>query len=324
MRRPTSRAQRIGYFLQAIPVFLLFGLMRAIPVWIASPLGGALGRLIGPVLPVSRKARRNLAVVLADHDSRARARILRQMWDNLGRNIAESAHVEKLWDTGMHAAGARYGIVNLLEAAEKGTPVTLKAGRIELAGAQNFIRVLTGEGPAILFTAHMGNWELLPLGAAQFGVYTSVVFRTPNNPYVARLLERLREGMVTLLPKGYEGAVLAGRVMEQGGRLGLLIDQKQNRGVPIPFFGIDAMTGTTLAKLALRYNCPVYGTYVQRLGGRRFRITMTDPLRIEPTGDDRADERAIMTAVNAEVERWIRDDPGQWLWLHRRWPKEAV
>jgi Kdo2-lipid IVA lauroyltransferase/acyltransferase len=93
-----------------------------------------------------------------------------------------------------------------------------------------------------------------------------------------------------------------------------------NGGIEVPFFGRSAMTAPAVARLALRFDCPVIPVRVERLEGARFRFTVLAPIAIRSTGDTGADVRAIMTRVNAEIEDWVRRRPEQWLWLHRRWP----
>ena len=93
-----------------------------------------------------------------------------------------------------------------------------------------------------------------------------------------------------------------------------------NDGIPVPFFGRDAMTAPALARLALRYDCAVVPVRVDRIAGARFRITVETPLALPHSGDTEADTLALMTAVNAVIERWVRERPEHWFWLHRRWP----
>ena len=100
----------------------------------------------------------------------------------------------------------------------------------------------------------------------------------------------------------------------------MLVDQKMNDGIAVPFFGRDAMTAPALAQFALKYDCPVVPVRVELLGGAYFRMTFYPALEIVPTDDRHADILRIMTEVNAIMESWIRDRPAQWLWLHRRWP----
>jgi Kdo2-lipid IVA lauroyltransferase/acyltransferase len=88
----------------------------------------------------------------------------------------------------------------------------------------------------------------------------------------------------------------------------------------VPFFGRDAMTAPALARLARRFDCVVVPARVERVKGAHFRLVCETPLAVPKTEDQHADVLALMTAVNATVERWIRADPKQWFWLHRRWP----
>ena len=103
----------------------------------------------------------------------------------------------------------------------------------------------------------------------------------------------------------------------------MLVDQKYNEGIPVPFFGRDAMTAPTVAELALRFQVPLVPARVERLKGARFRLTLLPPLDLPNSGDRAADVHTVMSQVNALFESWIRDRPEQWLWLHRRWPKDA-
>jgi KDO2-lipid IV(A) lauroyltransferase len=93
-----------------------------------------------------------------------------------------------------------------------------------------------------------------------------------------------------------------------------------NDGIPVPFFGRDAMTAPALAEFALKFDCPMVPARITRLGGARFRLTALPPIHLVRTGDHQADVAAIMTAVNAIIEAWVRETPEQWLWLHNRWP----
>ena len=126
-----------------------------------------------------------------------------------------------------------------------------------------------------------------------------------------------------MFAKGSDGARAAMKHMARGGSLGLLVDQKLNDGVAVPFFGRPAMTATAMAQLALRYKCTVLPARMVRIGPARFRLVVEGPLTAPLTGDRHADVYALTLAMNQVLERWIREDPGAWLWLHRRWPKEA-
>ncbi|MDP6174798.1 MAG: lysophospholipid acyltransferase family protein [Rhodospirillales bacterium] len=102
----------------------------------------------------------------------------------------------------------------------------------------------------------------------------------------------------------------------------MLVDQKMNDGISVPLLGLDAMTAPALAQFAVKFNCPVVPTRVERLGGARFRLTFYPPIEAPVTGDKQADIRAFMIQVNDLLSQWIRERPEQWLWVHNRWPPQ--
>ena len=83
------------------------------------------------------------------------------------------------------------------------------------------------------------------------------------------------------------------------------------------------MTAPAIAELSLRYDMPLIPGRVMRTKGCHFKGTVYPPLDFEKTGDKEKDMLAIMTQVNALLESWIRENPEQWFWVHKRWPKET-
>lgn len=320
--RPRFLLIRTLQALEAAPIWAVLGLMKLLPRRLATGAGAAVARAIGPFLPTTRVARRNLALCFPEKSPAEREALLRAMWDNLGRNAGEFANRRAVWDPTFHAASIRYGVDNLRAAARRGEHVNIAGERIEVDGAEQFRALLDSTRPVVMFAAHLGNWEMLHWIAAGMGLEFAVLYRRPNNPLIARAVEGRRGGLVEFLPKGLQGAFGAARVMERGGRIAIMADVKENKGIAVPFFGHDAMTGTVAATLAIRYGAAIHGTWTQRLGPGRARITVEPPLEVPRTGDEVADTRAIMTAINTRVEQWVRERPDQWLWLHRRWPKE--
>lgn len=280
---------------EAVGARAAFTLVRALSLDIASAIGGWLGRTIGPRIPRSGVARRNLAAAFPEKTPAEIEAIVRAMWDNLGRTFFEYPHLDRF----------RFF-----------TP----GSRIEVVGAEYFDALRDDGRPGIVFSAHLANWELLGKAAAARGAPIHLVYRAPNNPLMEWLFQFRRSAGAEMVPKGAEGAKLALKLLRSGGHLGMLADQKMNDGIPVPFFGRDAMTAPALAQFALRFGCPVLPTHAERIGGARFRIIVEPPLTFRRSGDHAADLRAAMTEVNAILERWIRERPEQWLWLHRRWP----
>lgn len=266
----------------------------------ASNLGGALARRIGPGLRRSRVADANLRRAMPELDATARRQVVRQVWDNLGRTVAELPFIPSLHPT---ADGPGW----------------------ELAGGEHVLPVVGRQ--CIFVSGHLANWEVLLPAAAEHGIPSSGFYRAPSNRAVDRFLLRLRQRAIgpqaTLFAKGADGARGAMRHMANGGSLALLADQKLNDGVAVPFFGEPAMTTTAAAQFALRFGCPVLPVRVVRLGPARFRLVVEAPLAAPATGNRGADVLAMTLALNRTLERWIREDPGAWLWLHRRWPAQG-
>jgi KDO2-lipid IV(A) lauroyltransferase len=284
---------RLSYRFEAACAALFFALCGLLPIDTASRLGGWLGRRLGPALGVSRQARRNLAVAFPDWPSTEIEHVARGMWDNLGRVAAEYPHLHRIR--------------------------VFDDGRVEVRGLDHLKRAVAGNRQMILFSGHLANWEIAALAAGQCGIDIAQIYRTANNPFVDRMIRRWRGGQGEFIPKEAVGrrAVAA---LRRGAHLTILVDQKLNEGIPVPFFERPAMTAPTVALLALRFGCDVLPARVERLRGARFRLTLEPPLPLPDTGNRAADVAALMTIVNATLERWIRERPEQWFWVHRRWP----
>jgi KDO2-lipid IV(A) lauroyltransferase len=291
-----SGSRRVRYLFEGLGAILAYGFFAALPLPAASAVGGFLGRAIGPRVGATKRARINLRRAMPELGAAEIERVIRGMWDNLGRVIAEYPHLGKFRVYDPNGDVETVGMIRRLKEAPPGPD-------------QHYI----------FWSAHYGNWEIATLGVTQAGLPAAEIYRAANNPYVDRLIHRARSVVGSeLIAKGVAGrrAVAA---IHKGAHLCLLIDQKMNTGIPVPFFGRAAMTEKVLARLALRYDCRVVPVRVERLAGVKFRLTFEEPMALERTGDDEADVMALMTRINARLEAWIRERPDHWFWLHRRW-----
>ena len=287
--------KRLRYALEGAAVSALFALFRLMPLPLASSIGGTVAGALGPLLPVHARAEKNLARAMPELSPAESKRALAEMWRNLGRVVGEYPHLRKF------------------RAYSPG-------GRIEVVGQEHLEAAKNLEGGALFFTGHIGNWETSGLPLIQFGIPIAFVYRAPNNPYVDRLISRARGEGITqnAIAKGASGAREMVRQIKKGGFTAMLVDQKMNDGIAVPFFGRDAMTAPALAQLAFKYDLPVWPVRTERLGGCRFRVTIYPALELERSGDSARDVAEAMTQVNRILEGWIRERPGQWLWLHNR------
>ncbi|MFC3226416.1 lysophospholipid acyltransferase family protein [Marinibaculum pumilum] len=270
-------------------------LIRRLPVDWASALGGFLGRTFGPLTRPHRTAQANLQAAMPDLDAAARRRILRGMWDNLGRTAFEYPHLDAF---SIHGPDPRITVAGL----EHATP---RDGRLEV----------------IYFSGHIGNWEILGLTASQLGTPPTVIYRAANNPVAERLLQKLRAPAAgRQLPKGARSVRALLQAAQSGETIALLVDQKMNDGMAVPFMGRPAMTATMPADFALRFRRPLLPAFSERLSGARFRITVLPPIPPQGSERDRNDVAALLARMNDTLADWVRAHPEQWFWVHRRWP----
>ena len=277
----------------------LFWLLRRLSPERSSNVVGRLARRIGPWLPEHKIGRRQLAAAFPDRDAAWVEATLRDAWDNLGRVVGEYVHLDRIWDYDEHHPDAGR--------------VTTDAGPV--------LERLRDDGlPALLFTAHLANWELPAVAAQRHGLPTAVVYRMPNNRAVADQIVAIRAPLMgRLISTRRAGAFEMAAALERGEHLGMLVDQFFGRGADITFFGRPARANPTLARLARRYDCPVYGVRVIRRPGLRFHITTTGPLDLPRDAAGLIDIQQATQMINTVVEGWIREEPAQWLWFHRRW-----
>ena len=290
--------RRVRHLVEAAGLYVWVGALKMLPIDLASNLGGALGRAIGPRLGITRRARRSLRLAFPAKTEAEIEAIVRGMWDNLGRTAAEYPHLGRITAPG--------------------------SGRIELIDLDDAIPLQQKVKPGILVSGHLANWEIMHVVACRIGIDLAIIERSPNNPYVRRLLERLR-GVAggRRIPKGSGGAKDALKVLRAGGTLGILADQKMSDGIEVRFFGRSAMTAAGPAQLALRTGCPLVPSRIERIGPARFRMTCYAPLELPSDSPPKAAIAAVTQQLNDIFEDWIRQQPADWLWLHRRWPKAA-
>jgi len=278
-----------------------FALLRLLGPDLGPRIGACIARNLGPLTGAHRIARENIAAAFPGKSAAERAAILREAWDNLGRVACEYVHMDRIWDF---------------------DPARPEAGRIT-ASAETialYERLRDDGRPAIVFSAHLANWELPAIAAAKHGIESAVLYRTPNSPAVAREILRLRKGsMGTLVAAGMAAPFKLAKALERGQHVGMLIDQRFGRGPRIMFLGRPAHANPLLAELARRFDCPVHGARAIRLPGGRFRLELTEEIALPRDAEGRIDVEAATQAMNDVIAGWVREYPGQWLWMHRRW-----
>ena len=193
--------------------------------------------------------------------------------------------------------------------------------RMRIDGLEHVRSAMDQHGRALLLTAHLGNWELLPVACRLTGYRLSVVLRPLDAPWLDRLATRMREqSEVDLIDKRAALRPVL-RALAGGAMVGILLDQNAARreGVFVPFFERPASTSKSLAVLALRTSTPIVPAFIRREHAGTHRIVVGPPLPLPPPGDVGAAVVALTARCTEAIEAAIREMPEQWLWMHDRW-----
>ena len=276
--------------------------IRAIDRKRMADFSGAFMRALGPRLKEHRIGRANLAAAFPEKSESEIETILSGVWDNLGRVAAEFAHIDRL---------------RILEPPKEPVGDIVYTPETE----EGFQRLRRDGRPALIFAAHLANWELPALIAAKFDLDASVLYRRPNISAVSDAIIAIRKGsMGTLVPTDLDAPLRLARVLEAGGHVAMLVDQHYENGVDVTFFGRRCKANPFIARLARHVDCPIYGTRVVRLPDRhRFRVDLSPAIEPRRDGEGKFDVGGTMQAITSVIEAWVREHPEQWLWLHRRW-----
>jgi Kdo2-lipid IVA lauroyltransferase/acyltransferase len=286
-----------------LAISLLKGLRLTDPDKLADFAGWAM-RTIGPLLRENRIGRANLVAAFPGKSKAEIDAILQGCWDNLGRMGAEFAHLDRLWS---------YDREHMAQS------------RIELAqpDIERFHRLLDDGRPALIFAAHLANWELPAICAATYKLDSAVLYRRPNIAGIDRWVTETRTAsMGELISTDLYAPMKIAEALERGAHVGMLVDQYYVRGVPVTFFGRPTMANPLLARLAGHFDCPIHGARIVRLPDHRFRAELSEEIKPARDPRNKVDIAATMQIITSVIEGWIREHPEQWLWMHRRWRPE--
>jgi len=288
----------MGYRLQYMPLAVLVRLVGATPRPLAHGVGMLLGALVYYVHPrLRRVGMRNLELAFPQKSRAERKQILRGVYRSLGRLLAE------------FCLFPRYTLQNAAQVAV-------------YQGFENF-EAAEKRGKGVLFlTGHFGGWEVGSFFHSLQGHPMQIVVRPLDNPLVDAFVTRYRtlHGNLTIGKQGFARHLLA--AMRSNATVGILMDTNMTppQGVFVDFFGIPACTASGIARVALHTGAAVVPAFtIWDPVLRKYRVEFERALDLVRTGDDEADAVTNTALFNKVFERYVRQYPDQWLWVHRRW-----
>jgi KDO2-lipid IV(A) lauroyltransferase len=272
--------------------------LRLLPRGLARAVGAAIGACAFYGLGRLRRVGvRNLELALPERTGAEREVILRSVYRNLGYLLAEFCKMPDYTAEGASRFIRYEGLDNYLKARDKGKGV-------------------------LVLTGHLGAWELSSFYHSLMGMPMGMVIRRLDNPLVDEFVNRIRclHGNRVIHKDDFARGLIAS--MRAGETVGILMDTNMTppQGVFVPFFGVAACTASGMARIAAKTGAAVVpGFLLWEESERRYVLRFGAELEVRHTGDAEGDALANTAAFTAEMERYIRQYPEQWLWMHRRW-----
>ena len=277
---------------------LLGWLLARLPYAVVAAFGAAIGWLIWTLRIRRRVVLENLGRAFPERTEAERLDIARRTYRTLGQMLAEFPRIPYLKEEQLERLFVADGWECYEAARDRGKGV-------------------------VACTAHFGNFEALAAAHVMRGVPITTISRQMAENWFndAWRALRARSGIDEIVVKRNATFSAALKALKAGRVLGYVIDQNEtSRSAVFPtFFGVPAATSPTPAVLALRSGAAVVFVVSYPLGDGRHRVVLEGPLDVPDTGDRDRDILAFMQDLNGRLERWVREHPEQWYWLHRRW-----
>jgi KDO2-lipid IV(A) lauroyltransferase len=288
-------SKKIKYFAQYLLLVLLLKFLRLLGLNRSAELCSFIAVKIGSLFKVNQVAHKNLIRVFGK--GHKVDKILINVWSNFGRFIGEFPYLYFMSKSEL-------------------------SQRVKIEGIENIEDMRSQKTPFLVYSGHFANWEFVLKILDMLYPNFAVAYRKANNPYVDSMLKALRmRANIIPIEKGTKGSRALLSALKAKYSIAMLVDQKMNDGIEVPFFGFPAMTANAIAKLSIRLEYPIVPLQIIRTEGSNFRIRIYPPIKIEKSGEIESDCYKIMLQINQTLEQWILEHPDQWFWFHNRWSK---
>ena len=295
-----AKQGKLRTFLEYAAAKSVLTTLGRLPAPVAYGIGRGMGRM---AYLLARDLRRtgaiNLRLAFPEKSDEERARLLRECFESLGRELGLFSQM---------ASRSREELEQL----------------IEVRGWENHDAAVAEHGQKlVLYTGHLGAWELTSFGFSMLGHTFTFLVRRIDNPRIEEMVERVRTKFGNATIDKLSAARSMFKIMRSGETsIGLLPDLNtlDDEAIFVDFFGVPAATTFLVAKMALRTQTPIMPVFSPWNAEKGKYLIDVEPLiSVESTGDEEADIRRVTTEITKRVENQIRKYPGQWLWIHKRW-----
>jgi len=268
-------------------------------------------------LPIGVLALKSLAYVFYLFDKKQRTIAYENIRNAYGDELSDSQIRRIVRSTYLHFALVWVDFVKLPQIVNTNN----WQNYFEVEGLE-FAQKAQEEGKGVIFvTGHVGNWEVLGYAFEFFFQPLNSIAKHLKNPFVDRFMKRLREEgrQKIIFTENASREII--RVLRNNKSLGILVDQNaRENNIFVDFFGQKAATTRSVATISLKTGAPIIMGFLRRTDRKyRFKITLSEPVQIEKTGNLEKDILNLTQRYTTLIESRIREHPHEWLWMHRRW-----
>ena len=283
---------KIKYFFQFIAIVFLFSLFKLLGIKVSSFLSGKLLALIGPLFRSKRVCISNLSVAFPDLNHSSKEKIIKGMWLNYGRMLAEYMFMYKFRNTEL-------------------------SNNIIIENQKELEKIKNSSEPVIFISGHFNNFELMAMYLEKSGIDLAAIYRPLNNIFLNPLMERIRKKYIckNQIKKGIAGTKEILKFFKKGTSIALMVDQRVSEGLQCNFFNKQAFTTTIPAQFVLKYNVKIVPIYIERIKDNNFRMRIYESLHFSKKDT----LESITLNLNKILEDMINKNPEQWIWTHSRW-----
>ena len=284
--------KNIKYFFEFLFVYTLLIIFKIIGYKAASNLGEKIGILIGPFFRSQKKIEDNLKNSNIGFDDLERKKIIKNMWGNYGRILAEYPFLKNFKNN------------------------TFKK-YIEIEGLNYLDEIKKNNKKVVFISGHFNNFELMAMYLENSGLDIAAIYRPLNNIFLNGIMEKIRLNHICKkqIKKGKSGTRELLQLFKDGYSIALMIDQRVSEGVKSKLFNKSALTTTIPAQLVKKYSVDVVPVYIERKSGIYFKMHINKPIFF----DENKSLEEITDKLNKILEEMILKNPDQWIWSHDRW-----
>jgi len=282
----------IKYFVESLFIIFFLIFFKILGLKFSSILGSIIVGLIGPFFRSKKKIISNIKKALPKTEQKDVEIIVKKMWKNYGRILAEYMFVKNF----RYSKNERF---------------------ISLEGQEILNNIKNTNEPVIFISGHFNNFELMAMQIEKAGINLAAIYRPLNNVFLNKIMERIRKKYICRkqIKKGRSGTRELLEYIKKHYSIALMIDQRVSEGIKSDFFGQLALTTTIPAQLVKKFGCKIVPVYIERIKGNYFKIKISKPIIYNK--DSSIEE--ITLDLNKWLERMILNNPSQWIWSHDRW-----